>query len=286
MKLKTQQRPARFTIKNLLLALTAVKNAFFSGTPAQLAAGVAYFGTLSFFPLVAALVAIASMTLTSAQVVAIVNGMATYMPGDIASLFSTQLQNAATHQQANFVIMILALGLSIFGVSGAIDSIIKAITTIYHIKDTRSFIVQKLISIGLTVSFIAGMAIVLPLVFIGASFLARLGVPYEVIAVFSAVRWFALLVIAMTGLGVMYHFALPGKRAWRWLSWGSVIATILWLAITAVLFIYLQYFSNFSNSYSLFAGIIALMMWINFSALAVLIGAAVNKAFDQTLTAK
>ncbi len=286
MKTLTRQKPVLLTSKNFFIAIKAFKSAFFSGTPAQLAAGVAYFGTLSFFPLVAALVAVASLTLTNAQVVNIVNGMVTYMPGDIASLFSTQLQNAAVHQQANFIIMILALGLSIFGVSGAIDSIIKAITTIYHVKDTRSFIVQKLISIGLTIGFIAGMALVLPLVFIGASFLARLGVPFEVIAGFSVIRWLVLLVIAMTGLGVVYHFALPGKHAWRWLSWGSVIATVLWLAITAVLFIYLQYFSNFSSSYSLFAGIIALMIWINFSAFAVLIGAAVNKAFDQTLTAK
>ena len=56
---------------------------------------------------------------------------------------------------------------------------------------------------------------------------------------------------------------------------------MLWLLITAVLFIYLQYFSNFSDSYSLFAGIIALMMWLNFSAFAVLMGADVNKIFDQ-----
>lgn len=286
MKVTTRQRPARFSGKNFLTAAKAVRGAFFSGTPGQLAAGVAYYGTLSFFPLVAALVAIASMTLTGAQVVTIANGLATYLPADIASLFSTQLQNAATHQQANFLVMLFALGLSIFGVSGAMDSIIRAVITIYHVKDTRPFWLQKLISLGLTVGFIASMAIVLPLLFVGASFLTRINVPSDLIAIFSILRWVILLVVAMTGLGVVYHFALPGRRAWRWISWGSVIATALWLAITAVLFIYLQYFANFSNSYSLFAGIIALMIWINFSALAALIGADVDKAFDQTLSAK
>lgn len=283
---KTRQQPVRLGAKNAKIALKAVKDAFFSGTASQLAAGVAYYGTLSFFPLVAALVAIASMTLTNAQVVTIVNGLATYMPSDIASLLSTQLQNASAHQQANFVIMVFALGFSIFGVSGAIDSVVKAITTIYHIKDTRSFFVQKLLSIGLTIGLIVAMAIVLPLLFIGAGFLTRLGVPYEVIATFSVVRWVILLVIATIGLGFIYHFALPGRRTWRWVSWGSVIATFLWLAITVVLFIYLQHFSNFSNSYSLFASVIALMMWINFSAFSVLIGADVNRVFDQISSTK
>ncbi len=273
-------------VKNFIIALTAVKNAFFSGTAAQLSAGVAYYGTLSFFPLVAALVAIASMTLSKAQVAGIVNGMALYMPADIASLLSTQLQNASAHQQANFVIMLLALGLSIFGVSGAMDSIVRAMATIYHVKDTRPIVIQKLISIGLTLGFIAGMAVVLPLVFIGDSFLARVGVTYEVIAAFSVLRWVILLAVAVVGIGVVYHFALPGPRRWRWFSWGSVIATVLWIGVTWLLFVYLQLFANFSNSYSLFAGVIALMMWINFSALAVLIGAEVNKALDQPLFTK
>lgn len=279
MSAKESRVAESFTAKNLLRSAKYTKDAVFSGGPAQLAAGVAYYGTLSFFPLIAALVAIATLTLTKAQVVTIVNGLATYVPKDIASLLSTQLQNASAHHQANVTIMIVALGFSIFGVSGAMDSIIKAITTIHHIKETRSFVRQKLVSIVLTVGFIAGMALVLPLLFIGGNMLTLWGVPSALVAVFSVVRWLILIAVATIGLGVVYHFALPNKRTWRWLSWGSVVATILWLAITVVLFVYLQFFANFSNSYSLFAGIIALMIWINFSAFAVLVGAYVDHKF-------
>lgn len=279
MSAKDSRRAESFTVKNLFAAARYTKDAIFNGKPAQLAAGVAYYGTLSFFPLVAALVAIASLTLTKAQVATIVNGLATYVPKDIASLLSTQLQYASAHQQANLIVMIIALGFSIFGVSGAMDSIIKSITTIHHVKESRTFIKQKLVSIILTVGFIVGMALVLPLLFIGENILMAWGMPETFIAVFSVVRWLILIAVAMIGLGVVYHFALPNRRTWRWLSWGSVVATVLWLAITAVLFNYLQSFANFSNSYSLFAGIIALMIWINFSALAVLVGAYVDREF-------
>jgi membrane protein len=279
MSAKDDRRAESFTVKNFFSAVKYTKNAVFNGKPAQLAAGVAYYGTLSFFPLVAALVAIASLTLTKAQVATIVNGLATYVPKDIASLLSTQLQYASAHQQANVIIMIVALGFSIFGVSGAMDSIIKSITTIHHVKESRTFIKQKLISIILTVGFIVGMALVLPLLFIGENILTAWGMPETFIALFSVVRWLILIAVAMIGLGVVYHFALPNRRTWRWLSWGSVVATVLWLAITAALFIYLQSFANFSNSYSLFAGIIALMIWIDFSALAVLVGAYVDREF-------
>lgn len=286
MQVTTRQKAFVVNKKSALKALRETKSALLSGVPAQLAASVAYFGTLSFFPLVAALVAVTSLVLDSAQIVNVVNGMATYLPADIAMLLSTQLQSAAAQQHNNVIVMVVALALSVLGVSGATDSIIKAITTIYHLKDERTFIHQKLLSIGLTISFIIGMAAILPLVFIGDAFLTRLGVPADIIAVFSVARWFLLIAIAVIGIGIVYHVSLPGKRTWRWVSWGSTIATTLWLAITAALFIYLQNFANFSDSYSLFAGIIALMIWINVSALTLLVGASVNCAFDQTQTPK
>lgn len=279
MSAKSKRRVTGVNAKDVLLAIKYTRDALFNSVPTQLAAGVAYYGTLSFFPLVAALVAVASLVLSKAQVATIVNGLATYVPKDIASLLSTQLQNASMHQQANVVIMVVALIVAVLGVSGAMDSIIKSITMIYRVKETRSFIKQKLVSIVLTVGFIGAMALVLPLLFIGGNLMMAWGIPAAVVAGFSVVRWIILVAIATIGLGVVYHFALPNRRSWRWLTWGSVIATILWLAITAVLFVYLQFFANFSNSYSFFAGVIALMIWINFSALAVLVGAYVDHQF-------
>lgn len=287
MKVVTRQKPVVFTVANAKQALKKTWEALLNGNIALNAAGVAYFGTLSFFPLIAALVAIAGMTLAPTQMDQIVLGITHLMPKDIASLVTTQLQHAAEHQQTNIWIFWGALLLSLYGVSGAIENTIKAINSTYNISDTRNFFVQKGLSIGLTLLFILGMAVVLPLIFVGPGLLAEWHVPGAVIAVLSWSRWLVLLVLAMTGLGVLYHYAPNIKdRAWRWISWGSIIATALWLLITQVLFIYLQNFANFSNAYSLFAGIIALMMWINFSATAVLVGAAVNKSFEQSLAKK
>ena len=281
MKQQRLHRAARLTVKNGAIAAKAAWGAFMSGKPAQLGAGVAYYGTLSFFPLMAAMVAVASLTLSTHQIAEIVENLSVYMPKDIASLLSTQLQNAASHHQANVVIMLFAVALSVFGVSGAIGSILGSIRTIYQVHDTRPFIVQRAVSVMLTVALIVGLMVVIPLVSIGGTLLAHFGVPPQAVAVFSVVRWVLLVIIAMTGMGVLYHYAFPEWRTWRWVSWGSIFATILWVVITAVFFIYLQYFSNFSNSYSLFAGVIALMMWINFGSFAVLIGASVDRALEQ-----
>lgn len=281
MKRKRLHKAARLTAKTGATAAKAAWQSFLSGKPAQLAAGIAYYGTLAFFPLMAAMVAMASLVLSEHQIADIVYAITTYMPGDIASLLGTQLHNAASHHQANLIVMIFSILFSIFGVSGAIGGVLGSIRTIYNVNDTRPFWVQRTVSLMLTIAFIVGLMLVLPLVFIGGNMLATIGVAPTIIAIFSVVRWILLVIIAMTGMGVLYHYALPDWRPWRWLTWGSILATTLWVAITAIFFIYLQKYANFSSSYSLFAGVIALMMWINFGAFAVLIGASVDYTLEK-----
>lgn len=281
MKILTQHGLYATTAKQLHKVLLATKKSIFSGIPTQLAAGVAYFGTLAFFPLLAVLVAVAGMTFTGEQVKAIVEGVTNYMPGDIASLIATQLESAFENQQANAIVAVLAVGIAIFGVSGAMTSIIKAINTMYGLRGERSFFKQQLLSVGLTVLFIVGVSLILPLIFVGANFLRSIGIPHGIVFVFNILRWVLLVSIAIIGLAIIYYFAPARRPAWRWISWGSVVATTMWITSTVAFFVYLQYFANFSNSYSLFAGIIALMIWINFSAIAILTGADVNRLLEK-----
>lgn len=261
--------------------VSATRHALFNPTTPILAAGIAYFGTLSFFPLVATLVAVTGIVFSSDQINDLVSGMTQFLPKDISMLVSTQLQNATSHHETNVIVAILAFGLAIYGVSGAVDGIIKAVNTLRHIKDERSFVRQKLVSLLLTVMFIIGMAITLPLVFIGASFLQAVGLPDSLIAVFSIIRWAILLVVTFIGIGIVYHYAPAVRtRKWHWFSRGAVIATSVWMLGTVLFFTYLQYVANFSNAYSLFAGVIALMIWINLGAFSLLVGADVDEALE------
>lgn len=53
---------------------------------------------------------------------------------------------------------------------------------------------------------------------------------------------------------------------------------------TALFFVYARYFANFSDSYSIFAGIIVLMTWFNLTSFIILLGAEINYRLEtQTL---
>ena len=72
-----------------------------------------------------------------------------------------------------------------------------------------------------------------------------------------------LAVLAMVGLATLYKVApdrdQPRKR---WVTWGAVIATVLWLLGSAVFTLYVENFGSFGETYGTFAGIIVLMLWL------------------------
>jgi len=274
--------PTDLSWKSWKKALLKTKDAFGDKDVGTLAASIAYGGTLAFFPLVVASVAIAGSILSEETIKTTVEGMSQYLPQDVAALISTQLVSAMDSHATNVLIAIAGVLLALFGVSGAMTNLINSLNRIYERKETRHFVKVRVLSLGLTSLMVVGMLVVLPLVVLGSDLLRTLGVPEAGIVAFSIVRWIGLAAVMSIGLSFIYRFAPDRPRAkWQWVSWGAIIATILWLVATFLFFIYVQNFSNFSNSYSLFAGIIVLMMWLNYSGMAILVGAEVNHQLEK-----
>lgn len=263
-------------------ALLKTKDAFGNKNLSMLAASIAYGGTLAFFPLVIACVAIASIIITPEQINEIVVNISSFLPSDMASLLTAQLTNAMNNESANIVVAVVAIALALFGVSGAMNSLVGALNMVYQTEETRSAVKVRLVSIGLTCMMVAGLLIILPLIALGGDILRSIGAPEVFVWVFSVMRWALLAVLMTTGLAVIYRYASDRPNApWQWVSWGAIMATLLWLVVTALFFVYVQNFANFSESYSLFAGIIILMMWLNFTGLIVLVGAEVNYQLEK-----
>ncbi len=247
------------------------------------AAGIAYFSVLSFFPLVAVIVALAGLIIQPHQLNDAANTIAQYLPNDVAALVTSQLHSAVSHRSGSFVLLVVGLVLSLLGVSGAVGNMMTALNHSYAVQETRHWIKQRLVSLGLTVFLIVG-AMLLGAVFVsGNSWLEAFGVPRNIIVFVSWIRWVVMIVGAMAGLSILYRYG-PNRsplRKWQWISWGAIVATVLWIVVSVLFFAYLQYFGNYSRSYSTYAGIIGLMVWLDYSALAVLLGAEINHRFER-----
>lgn len=247
-----------------------------------LAAGVAYYTTLAFFPGVAAAVAIAALLIAPSQIEALIHTSEAYLPADVSSVVTTQLQNLVGRRADNVLAAFIAIAVALFGASGAIKSLINASNAAYGVTETRGWLAQQVWGIIWTVGAILFGLIVLAMLALNGSVLSRFGVPETLITVLSVVRWIVALLCTAGGLAVFYRFGPDRpKVAWKWVSWGAGIATVTWLVATSAFFAYVQNFANYAQSYSLFAGIIVLMIWLNLSALIALLGVEINAQLEH-----
>jgi len=99
--------------------------------------------------------------------------------------------------------------------------------------------------------------------------------------VLAIVRFVILGGLLVVGLAVLYRYAPDrDKPKWTWASWGSGIATLLWVLATIGFSLYANLFGNYNKTYGALAGVIILMFWLFLSAFVVLVGAELNTEME------
>jgi membrane protein len=97
----------------------------------------------------------------------------------------------------------------------------------------------------------------------------------------SVLRWLLLAALLIVGLAVLYRYAPDrDEPRWSWVSWGSGIATLLWVAASFGFSFYVAFFGNYNKTYGALAGVVILMFWLFLSAFVVLVGAELNTEME------
>lgn len=241
-----------------------------------LAAGIAYFTLLAVFPAMAATMAIALFILDPSQVQTIMLGLERYVPKEITDVLAAILSRQAG-QGSNLIMAIIGIALALFGASGAVENTTKALNVIYEKKERRNMVRLRLRSILFTVGAIILAASVVLLLLLSYRQLTDWNVPEWWALLSSVLRWPLMIVFINAAIVLLYRYGpdrTPGR--WKLTSVGAATATAIWLTVTVAFFVYVQNFASLTQSYSVFAGIIALMIWFNLTAMAVLVGALVD----------
>lgn len=88
-----------------------------------------------------------------------------------------------------------------------------------------------------------------------------------------------LLVVAA---GVAYRFCPDrGSPKWRWVSWGSVAATLLWLLGSVLFSLYVSNFGSFDQTYGAMGAVIILLMWFHLTSYIILLGGELNAEIEH-----
>jgi membrane protein len=245
------------------------------------ASAVAFFAVLSLAPVLVTAVSVYGVVNTPEEALEQLSGLVRMLPPDLQSLVADQLTSiAAASTQVLTVRGLAGLAAALWTATTAMTYLIDGLTLAYHETETRGFLRRS----GLALVFVLGGALLLGAVIAaaGAASRALAEVPGPVRTVLPVVSWAALAALVTVVLAVLYRYAPDRKEArWRWITGGSAIATLLWLATTAGLFAYVERLGSYQSTYGSLAGVAISMFWLWTTVFLVIVGAAVNAETER-----
>jgi membrane protein len=176
--------------------------------------------------------------------------------------------------------------IALWSASAGIDSLRVALNHAYKLKETRSWWMTKLESLGFTLILIFLLSFVLGIVFYGWKFLLLLlkliNFPIESFIILQIIQWITFVIVLFLIFGLLYRY-LPNQRHSRcsWVSPGSITAIILWVLATNGFRLYLNFFNNYDKTYGSLGAVIILMFWLYLTALVILIGGSLNQVIAE-----
>lgn len=243
-----------------------------------LAAGMTYYSILAIFPALAALVAVYGLFSDPASIAKHLDEVSGFIPGGAVDVAREQLTRVASKGgQALGFTFAIGLAVSLWSANAAMKSLLDTLNIVYGEQEKRGFIKLNAISLGFTVAAIVFILSALGAVVVVPIALKYLGLSNAADALIRIARWPAMFVALAMGLAVIYRWG-PSREAprWRWITWGSVAATIMWLAASALFSFYAANFGTFNETYGSLGGAVGFMTWLWISSIAILLGAELN----------
>jgi membrane protein len=184
------------------------------------------------------------------------------LPGEAIDIVKGQVDRVLANVDVRLgTAFLFSFLLAAWSANGGVKAIIDALNVAYEEREKRGFFKLNAISLaftfgGLVAVLVAiGAIVALPLV------LSAIGMNSVPDAIIRYGRWPLLVLMTVFGLAVLYRYA-PSRRSpqWKWITVGSVFATIAWLLGSALLSYYLANFANYDATYGSLGAAIGLMI--------------------------
>jgi membrane protein len=175
----------------------------------------------------------------------------------------------------------VAIVLALWSGSGGIRTLIKAFNRAYEVAETRPFVHEVLVSMGLTIL----MAVLIVTAFvlfvfgeqIGHWVASLVGLGTAFTTTWNLLRWLLAVTFVAVLLAVLYHLGPNAKLPFRWISLGSVVATLLWV-LAALGFRFYLMVVNPGGPFGAAGGILVLLFFLYVTGFTFSLGAEINAA--------
>src|SRR4051795_7446195 len=250
------------------------------------AAALTYYGVMSLFPMLIALVSVLGLVGSASSVTSLVNSLNEVGLGGVADGIQKPLDEIVMQRGSAGVLFVVGLATALWSASGYIGAFTRASNAIYEVEEGRPF--YKLRPLQLLVTLV--MVLLLSIVAIGLVITGPLtdavgdllGLGHTATTIFSIAKWPVMLVIVMAMFAGLYYIA-PNVRQpkFRWVSPGGIVAVVIWIAASAAFGLYIAHFNDYSKTYGTLGSVITFLVWLWISNIALLFGAELDAELER-----
>ena len=246
-----------------------------------LAAGVAFYAFLAIFPAMIAAVLSYGLIASPETVTRQSRQITDALPSDAASLITGQMDALTQTSSGSLGVgLLLSVSLAIYSASGGIANLLKALTAMFEGHNDRNFVAAKVQAVRLTAGAVVFAILAIALVAAAPALFNFLDLPGFVRAGLEAVRWLILLGAIVLAITALFrnadHVTDDDPEDDRRMRTGVLVAAGVWLVASLGFSLYVDNFGSYGETYGALAGVVALLLWLWVSMLALLLGASVE----------
>jgi membrane protein len=253
------------------------------------AAALTYYGLLSLFPALIAMVSLIGIfgdpRSTTQSLTEIISEIG---PASAAETFEGPIKSITESSGTAGIALILGLLASLWSASGYTGAFMRASNVIYETPEGRPFWKLRPLQLLVTAAMIVLLTLLaVSLVLTGPvveAVAGPLGISSAAVDVWDIAKWPVMGLVFLLMIAVLYYASPNVKlRGFKWVTLGSFVALVVWIVASALFAFYVSNFSSYNKTYGTLGGLIALLVWFWISNLAILFGHQLNAERERSL---
>ena len=249
------------------------------------AAALTYYGILSIFPALIALVSILGLIGHSATQ-PLLDNLQSFAPGPARDILANALRGLAHTRSGAGIIFVVGLVGALWSASGYVGGFMKAANRIWDVPEGRPFWWTIPLRVGVTLLLLVLLAASAVMVVVTGPLADRvgklIGTGSAAVTAWDIAKWPVLILVVALMLSILYH-AAPNVRhpRFRWITPGAILAVLVWIGASALFGLYVAKFGSYNKTYGSLGAIIIFLVWLWLTNVAVLLGAELNAELER-----
>jgi membrane protein len=255
---------------------------FFADRAMLVAGGVTFYLLLALFPALAVFVSLFGLVADPAAISRQTETIEELLPDAAAEIIIRELMDLAGQDQATLGIgLVVSVLVALWTANNGMKAFFEALNIAYSEQEKRSFVRLHLTTFAFTLGGMLLAVLLVAMVGIVPAVLAFVDLGPATDLAIRVLRWALLLPVIMAVIALLYRYGPSREPAkWRWVTWGSAIATLVWLCASIGYSVYLQSFADYQATYGSLGALIGFLLWVWLSVLILVVGAELNAEME------